>query len=814
MPANMEVRAAKVEQLRAVDEKKRRITVVISTFDLDSHGTRIDQSGWDFSVFKTNPVIPLAHDDRGYTGSNGLPVAKGLPDTIRTESQKTYLTIEFPPEGDFPLADTVFKLAKNGFINAVSVGFQPVEWEDLDEEDAETKEARKVRVFRKQLLLEVSIVTIPSNSNALVQRARKLDREGEVEQFRAMAREVEAAQEADPVRWNRSLSRAFDVAEAKLAPSNTEFDWISKHLGCEVKKVFQNSVFVPSPEIGSFLSALRNTTSEHELKDVRNIVWDRESPPVYEVIRLNSTQSDEFLIDGVSFYSAPGGPEFAVKVGPDWGGLRVMLFTTQEDKQFNRDLLDRTWAWAKENNFLKGEAFALSGEFIGKTADSWDGVFLAEKNEKALKRAVQQVNDKGEKMPNRGMILTGSPGNGKTLSGRVMRNETDATFIWVSSRDFWRCGAVGGLSYAFRLARDLAPSVLFLEDIDNWLRGDATDLLKTEMDGISRSTGVLTVLTTNFPEQLPQALIDRPGRFHDVLHFDMPDEGVRSAMLARWLDDLAEEDRADAVKKTAGYSGAHVYELAHFARTLQETEDVPLGEALRAALKKIEEQKDLITSLQLAGSKHRPMRLRGVRVERSSGTVGADMTNTPSPAVDPQDPEYVARCVSYFEQKKPANKASTRVLKQFFAARGEDPPADEVEAWKRMEEILEAEEAAEDEPVEKPAEAAPEAETPKEEPKPAEAPPAPAEEAPAAPEAAPTEQPTPPTPTPAETPRARQEAPAISLKALLVLRRTVASACVDAYVKASRKGLGEKEAMGVIDAVGDQFARVIANSHP
>ena len=39
---------------------------------LDSYDTRIDQAGWDFSVFKRNPVICWAHDDRGFSGSNGL----------------------------------------------------------------------------------------------------------------------------------------------------------------------------------------------------------------------------------------------------------------------------------------------------------------------------------------------------------------------------------------------------------------------------------------------------------------------------------------------------------------------------------------------------------------------------------------------------------------------------------------------------------------------------------------------------------------------------------------------------------------------
>src|SRR2546421_376432 len=120
------------------------------------------------------------------------------------------------------------------------------------------------------------------------------------------------------------------------------------------------------------------------------------------------------------------------------------------------------------------------------------------------------------------------------------------------------------------MAKELAPSIFFMEDVDNWLHPTTIDLLKTEMDGISRSKGVLTILTTNFPERLPDALIDRPGRFHDVLQFDLPTSGARLAMLRKWLPSVSDTARQGAVSKTAGYSGAHVYELARFAETLQE----------------------------------------------------------------------------------------------------------------------------------------------------------------------------------------------------------------------------------------------------
>ena len=180
----------------------------------------------------------------------------------------------------------------------------------------------------------------------------------------------------------------------------------------------------------------------------------------------------------------------------------------------------------------------------------------------------------------------------------MIRNEAAATFIWVSARDFYRSGAFGSFTYAFDLARELAPSVLFFEDVDTWIDSYTVDLLKTEMDGIGRSAGVWTVLTTNFPEQLPEALIDRPGRFHDCLKFDLPDESARGHMVRRWLPevDSAAPTFALAVRATDGYSGAYVYELCHFAKTLKEQEAKSIDDAVALAVDKIKAQKELIQS--------------------------------------------------------------------------------------------------------------------------------------------------------------------------------------------------------------------------
>ena len=177
-------------------------------------------------------------------------------------------------------------------------------------------------------------------------------------------------------------------------------------------------------------------------------------------------------------------------------------------------------------------------------------------------------------------------------------NNIDSTFIWVSARDFSYSGAVGGISYGFRLARDLAPSVLFIEDIDNWLGGREVDLLKTEMDGISKSKGVVTFLTSNYPKELPPALIDRPGRFHDILNLNYPDNAAKTRMLSFWAAGIQEKTISSILKDTAGMSGAHIYELVAFAKVLMEDdEELTMDEAIISSLKRLRDQRDLAAEL-------------------------------------------------------------------------------------------------------------------------------------------------------------------------------------------------------------------------
>jgi HK97 family phage prohead protease len=169
--------------IRGVSTENRTVEIIASDFSLDSYGTRIDPNGWDIEQFKRNPVICLQHDSY-----DDLPVAHAIPETVRVEGGKLMMTVQFPPQGTSDDSDKAFNLIAAGVLRGVSVGFDPSESEQIQEDDGSGMKMNVV-IFRKQRLMEVSFVTIPSNDNGLVVRARELNQEPK--KLRALVKEME-----------------------------------------------------------------------------------------------------------------------------------------------------------------------------------------------------------------------------------------------------------------------------------------------------------------------------------------------------------------------------------------------------------------------------------------------------------------------------------------------------------------------------------------------------------------------------------------------------------------------------------------------
>lgn len=118
---------------------------VISTGARDRDGEIVMPDGVDVSNYMRNPVVLFAHDYRS------PPVAK--TESIWREDNALVARFRFPPPGTYEFADNIRKLWAAGFLNAVSVGFIPLE-----------RDGDKITKWE---LLEFSIVPVPANQEAL-----------------------------------------------------------------------------------------------------------------------------------------------------------------------------------------------------------------------------------------------------------------------------------------------------------------------------------------------------------------------------------------------------------------------------------------------------------------------------------------------------------------------------------------------------------------------------------------------------------------------------------------------------------------------
>jgi len=144
---------------RNVDEAARTVSFVVSTGAEDRDGDVVDPNGWSLDRYRKNPIVLWAHDYR-------LPPVAKAPDISVTDGALRAVA-QFPDEGDYEFADTVFRLYAGGYLSAVSAGFRPLEQE---------KRTDHGNLVRSAELWEFSAVPVPSNPEALVQaKSAKID---------------------------------------------------------------------------------------------------------------------------------------------------------------------------------------------------------------------------------------------------------------------------------------------------------------------------------------------------------------------------------------------------------------------------------------------------------------------------------------------------------------------------------------------------------------------------------------------------------------------------------------------------------------
>ena len=259
--------------------------------------------------------------------------------------------------------------------------------------------------------------------------------------------------------------------------------------------------------------------------------------------------------------------------------------------------------------------FSKARTVLGVPGDkkvTFDDVAGADEEKEELQEIVdflknpEKFTEIGARIPH-GLLLVGPPGTGKTLLARAVAGEAGVQFLSISGSDFVEMyvgvGA-GRVRDLFEQARKIAPAIVFIDEIDAVGRKRGSGLggghdekeqtlnqLLVEMDGFTRSEGVIVLAATNRPDILDPALL-RPGRFDRQIHVGRPDVKGREEILKVHAKDKkldASVNLKTVARSTAGFTGADLSNLLNEAAILAARADRPVltMEDMNEALMKV-----------------------------------------------------------------------------------------------------------------------------------------------------------------------------------------------------------------------------------
>lgn len=278
--------------------------------------------------------------------------------------------------------------------------------------------------------------------------------------------------------------------------------------------------------------------------------------------------------------------KFVMVIEQGFQSVDVAVVGREDQTKDAEALFSEIGKWIAENNFYKGQKIDAFGKFLDLSDIEEADLILPEKTRRDIffnvKTMIERWGDYAQfGIPaKRGVILSGGPGNGKSLSMKVLAKALPCTFVWATPKHVMKMDGFDGI---YDLARELAPSVVLLEDADvygldrrlggpNPLLGNLLNVL----DGLVENKGVVTIVSSNYAEVLDAALSMRPGRFDVKVAVGYPGPVEAAAIVKRILDRRKASFRGDPgeiVKIAnalagAGASGAHVTEAVNFAMML------------------------------------------------------------------------------------------------------------------------------------------------------------------------------------------------------------------------------------------------------
>jgi len=179
----------------------------------------------------------------------------------------------------------------------------------------------------------------------------------------------------------------------------------------------------------------------------------------------------------------------------------------------------------------------------------------------------REVYDRYQIPWKRGVLFIGPPGNGKTHTVKALVNQLARPCLYVKSFKAEYSTDQENMRAVFARARITTPCLVVLEDLDSMIDDKSRAFFLNELDGFETNTGVVVLATTNHPDRLDPAIMNRPSRFDRKYYFNLPAAAERLAYIAVWNNQLQPELRVsdngavEIVEQTENFSFAYLKEL-------------------------------------------------------------------------------------------------------------------------------------------------------------------------------------------------------------------------------------------------------------
>lgn len=255
-----------------------------------------------------------------------------------------------------------------------------------------------------------------------------------------------------------------------------------------------------------------------------------------------------------------------------------------DDKQLAHEFFDAVCEWGCE---VRGEILVYHDGYFEKDKDLFNSIKSSNFDNLILQGSLkEQIQNDFAQFFNsrdvyerygipwkRGAIFIGPPGNGKTHTLKALINQLGQPCLYVRSFKTDCDTEQQNMSEVFGRAR-MSPCVVVLEDLDSMIDDQNRSFFLNEVDGFQPNTGVVVLATTNHPEKLDAAILDRPSRFDRKYYFHLPQQAERFAYIDKWNGELqpelrlSQEGATAVVVETEGFSFAYLKEL-FIASTVQ-----------------------------------------------------------------------------------------------------------------------------------------------------------------------------------------------------------------------------------------------------